>query len=177
MRAALLLLLASGCSGESGGNDLSASCTSSSQCGTPGLAPEHCLAPSEYGGCGACAPSIPCSTDNDCAGDAGVGSPESPGGHICDVPELYFLCNCNRGEACTAGCSSDSECAGGRICNSSHHCIWKSCVTDGDCPGTFACSTGQCRRRTCQTSADCPAGVCVDNACYDTYGVCKRDPV
>jgi hypothetical protein len=137
-----------------------------------------CVAPGEFSGCGFCVNQRPCSSDGDCAVDAGWPSLPPYGGPICEDPSLRGLCGgCYAQKLCLTACRGDGDCVGGRVCSATGHCVWRSCSTTTDCPANFACTSGQCQRLSCTVDADCPAGFCVNDGCYAAYGTCMPAPI
>ena len=132
-----------------------------------------CRAPGEFLGCGACQPiRSNCSTDPDCAADAGT----SGGTQICyTAPSTY--CFCRNTPICQTGCRTKSDCPSAQDCNSRRQCQ-NTCVPgDGTCSVDFSCgSDGFCGRTSCTSDAAC-SGACVKGSCYSTRGSCEYLPV
>jgi hypothetical protein len=191
--AQVALLLVVGCNrplplgggGDGGSGDLSSGCgksccKSNQDCSAGGTAQdEECLAPTEFAGCGDVAGGVMCFSDSDCAGDAGGMNlpPNEYGGPICDDPTHYQMCGGLYLKLCISGCARDGDCVGGRICDSTQHCVFPPCSSDGDCPANFNCGGTRCQRKSCLNDGDCGGGFCVNGSCYDGYGTCVPYPV
>jgi hypothetical protein len=144
-------------------------------CNPNGRFDQECVAPGEWPGCGICFMTSGCQSDSDCPTDGGADPYNGP---VCDNAFFYRQCGpCFGGNVCLAGCSDDSQCVGGRVCDAGHHCIQKPCAGDADCGANFTCTSGACWRRSCAVDADCPAGFCVMGSCYEGYGTCQPVPV
>jgi hypothetical protein len=152
------------------------SCCKSNQDCSPTIQYE-CLPPTEFAGCGEVAGGVMCFSDSDCATDAGTDSSLTYFGPVCDDPTLYHLCGTFSGKACIGGCSKDSDCVGGRICDATKHCVFPPCTSNGDCPANFVCGGTRCQRKSCVKDGDCGGGVCVNGACYDGPGSCMPWPL
>jgi hypothetical protein len=157
-------------------------CQSMNECPFP-VNPD-CVPVGQSAGCGICLSVFPCVTDADCAFVDGFppGGPNGfpvPPGPVCDYPGNLGQCPaCQGGKGCLQGCSGDTNCRPGQICDSGHHCVPRPCTVDGDCPLQFSCSNGQCGRTLCQTDRDClHGGYCVNGECFEGYGTCVPYPV
>lgn len=80
------------------------------------------------------------------------------------------LCSLYGGGTCN--CSSDSDCATGRVCNSNGKCEDAPCTSDSDCPDNQECntSTGNCRVPPCSSDSDCTRDGYV---CDQASGTCQ----
>lgn len=124
-----------------------------------------CAGPNDAPGCGACNNDPgSCTTDGDCGGPAN--------GMICEP----IRCSCGDARTCIAGCTADTECATGELCNpSTHRCAARACSATATCPPDFTCTSGACERTTCTDDTACD-GFCVNGRCEASLGEC-RPPV
>jgi hypothetical protein len=116
-----------------------------------------CNGVKSFSGCsGPGGPAPTCNTSCGCRGQAdcsnsGGGLCVAPGGSVC-------------GGACPMGCTSDSQCSSGFVCDpapcacgaANKACI-PSCVTNGCATGESCGSDGHCAPMSCATAANCPA--------------------
>ncbi len=158
------------------GCDQPVCCTSLNDCNRNGQLTMTCVAPGEWPGCGVCTADPPCQSDSDCPLDGG--NSFTPTGPVCDDARAYRICGpCFPHKICILGCTADRDCVGGRICDASHHCVWKPCATSADCAANFECTGGSCSRTSCSSDADCPVGFCVQSSCYEGEGTCQPAPI
>lgn len=159
----------------------------------------QCQADTVYGAKSICVSSQcidgTCATSNDCKA-AGRLCPSS-GTKVCAACQTDAQCKadaaygastiCVEGQCVSGACTDSSQCANGRICNTtSHVCV--ACTTDTQCKNdsnygqhticlSSACTTGDCH----DISSDCSAGrICgssVPHACGDcsTDTQCRQD--
>ncbi len=119
----------------------------------------------------------PCTSDSDCASDAGVpqiceldpcvcgsGQPECPTSCAADAARM----------GCTAGCARDADCDPGQACGTDHRCAALACGAPGQtCPADFVCgSGGTCAHRSCTSDSEC-SKECVEGYCYASTGRCQ----
>ena len=132
-----------------------------------------CRAPGEFLGCGACQQGkSSCSTDTDCATDAGAS-----GGKLICYTAPSANCFCTSTSICQVGCRAKSDCPSDQDCNVRHQCQTTCVPGDGTCPADFSCgSDGFCGRTSCTSDAAC-SEACVKGSCYSTSGSCEYLPV
>jgi hypothetical protein len=98
-----------------------------------------------------------CSVDVDCASQPPYGGGGPP--WIC----APLPCPAPATLRCARGCNVDNDCAmEAQVCDANHHCVYRSCTTDADCPSWFACDANRaCAKRACSGDADCHGGACL----------------
>jgi hypothetical protein len=107
-----------------------------------------------------------CTQDTDCTADGGPTAICQPGAAIYGCPAY-----------CVPGCTSDTDCGAGSVCQADHHCVPQPCGGDAaSCPADFACQASACQRRSCTADSQC-SFACVDGACYDRGGTCMLMPI
>jgi hypothetical protein len=154
---------ASGAGGARGGAG-GGPCWSSTDCGGGAI----CTPPGSPLCGGACiGVQHPCSSDDDCHGDAAAPS-------ICEA----VLCSCPSGMGCVPGCMTNADCLEGQTCASNHHCLATTCSASANtCPADFTCNIsgtggGACARKSCQSDGQC-SFACVLGFCYGAAGTCR----
>ena len=125
-----------------------------------------CVPPYSPQMCGMCMePVDTCANDADCGDD---------GSMVCETTTEG--CLCSPASICVPACAADGDCLPGERCDDGH-CVSIPCEGPADCPTYFTCPEGPlklCERAACQWDMDCGSeGICVNGACYDTYGTCE----
>lgn len=133
-------------------------CLGDSDCTMTGAT---CAPPGTDYPCGICDPDPGnCTSDQDCGT-----------GDICEpVP-----CTCSGASHCVPGCTQPADCGVGTTCSGGDHprCAPSACGgPSAPCPPDFDCDGGACARRPCTSDLECDH-FCVQDQCYDSFGVCQ----
>jgi len=130
----------------------------------------HCPVGYVCDDCNWCVPGSPCNGDDSACLQG-----------VCDIPWPYTTCEyCGADDACLPGCSSDSNCPSGYVCDTGSHL----CTPELGCNNNDAnCLQGQCDEpvnwpyTTCEYcddvgGVDCLPGCSDDSVCPPDYPVC-----